>query len=71
MEEISGFGSQILAECPKGSDNKCVVLTIDQVSQVLCLIYKMSNYTIQGSLYTKVFSQELEVMGCKSDKSRW
>ena len=63
MEEILGFGSQLSAECPKGSDNKWMVLTIDQVGQVLWLIYKMSNYMSQGSIYTKVHIQESEVMG--------
>ena len=62
MQEVSGFRSWLPAECPK-SNNKCVVLTIDQVGQVLWSIYKMSNYESKGSLYTEVCSQELEVMG--------
>src|SRR5882724_3062701 len=68
VQEISGFRSQISAECPKGSDNKCVVLTIDQVGQVLWLIYKMSNYMSKGSLYTKICSQESEVTGMQEQQ---
>jgi len=52
VQEISRFGSWLSAECAKGSDNKCMVLTIDQVGQVS-----------KGSLYTKVHSQESEVKG--------
>ena len=62
-QRILEFGSQLSAECPKGSNSTCVGLTIGQVGQVLWSIYKMSNYTSQGSLYTKVHSQELEVTG--------
>jgi len=50
VPEISGFRSWLSVECPKGSDNRCMVLTIDQVGQVLWLIYKMSNYMSQGVL---------------------
>ena len=43
-----GFGSELSAEGPEGSNNKSMVQKIDPVGQVLWLIYKMSNYTSKG-----------------------
>ena len=51
---IVGFGSWLSAECPKGSNRKCIVLTIDQVGHVLWLIYKMSQLYEQGGLYIRL-----------------
>jgi len=70
VPENSGGVCQYMAECPKGRIVHVWVLTINWVGQVLWSIYKMSNYTSKGSLFTKIPSQESGVMGMREEESR-
>ena len=51
--KVLGFGGLALAKHTEGSKGLCVDLTINQVSCVLWLIYKMSKLLDKGSLYTE------------------
>ena len=63
MEEILGFGSWLSAECPKGSNNKCMFSNNRSSRSSTLVDLQDVYYTSKGSLYTKVCSQELEVTG--------
>ena len=63
VPEILGLGLSFWPSVLREAIVGVWVLTIDQIGQVLWLIYKMSNYMSEGSLYTKIHSQELEIMG--------
>ena len=63
VPELLGFGSQLSAECPKGSNIMCMGFYNGLSRSSTLVDLQDVYYTSKGSLHTNIHSQESEVMG--------
>ena len=63
VSEILGFRVWFSAKCPKGSNSSCVGFDNRSSRSSTLVDLPDLNYMSEGSLYTRIHSQESGVMG--------